>query len=61
MIVVTKDADFLEIAQRHKNYKTIYIRLPNCSTDAVAELLTANADTIRRFHASAENILILPS
>ncbi len=60
MIVVTKDADFLEIARRHKTYKTIYIRLPNSTTDAVADLLMANAEEIHSFKASAENILILP-
>ncbi|MDZ4789866.1 MAG: DUF5615 family PIN-like protein [Hyphomicrobiales bacterium] len=60
IMVVTKDADFLEIARRHKSYKTIYVRLPNCKIDEVAGLLLHHADEIRRFHASAGNVLVLP-
>jgi predicted nuclease of predicted toxin-antitoxin system len=58
--IVSKDADF-----HHRSFlyghppKVIWIRLGNCSTRDVAELLVERRETIEAFHLSAESSFLV--
>lgn len=63
LIIVTKNArDFIRLAnERGHPPKTILIRLGNCTTEAVENLLRDNIDHIRDFAANSPNpVLELP-
>jgi predicted nuclease of predicted toxin-antitoxin system len=60
--IVSKDSDFDRIRlKRGQGPKIIWVRLGNCPTSAVEELLRTQSPVIRTFEQSArESLLILP-
>lgn len=53
-VVVSKDADFSEISMVHGfPPKLIWLRVGNCTTDDIEELIRANEDLIRELASSA--------
>ena len=61
-VVVSKDSDFRQLAfLLGPPPKAVWLRVGNCSTSAIAELLRANADVVAGFAASEEEaLLVLP-
>ena len=61
-VIVSKDSDFRQLAfLLGPPPKAVWLRVGNCSTSAIAELMRANADVIARFAASEEEaLLVLP-
>jgi predicted nuclease of predicted toxin-antitoxin system len=59
--IVTKDADFHHRSLLHGHPpKVIWIRLGNCSTRDIADLLTARSDQVKAFlQSSAHSFLLL--
>ncbi len=59
LIIVSKDADMHDLSLVFGNPpKVIWLRLGNCSTSQVENLLCQNFDTIRLFHED-ENLSLL--
>jgi len=61
-LIVSKDSDFRQLAfLLGPPPKAVWLRVGNCSTSAIAELMRANTDVIDRFAASEEEaLLVLP-
>ena len=54
-VVVTKDEDFYRLSLlRGAPPKVVWLRLGNCSTVAISQLLRAHADDIRQFEAQSD-------
>ena len=62
-VIVSKDSDFRQLAfLLGPPPKAVWLRIGNCSTSTIAELLRATADVISRFAASEEEaLLVLPN
>lgn len=62
-LIVSKDSDFRQLAfLLGPPPKAVWLRVGNCSTATIAELLRSSADIIARFAASEEEaLLVLPS
>lgn len=57
--VVTKDADFQERSLLlGAPPRVIWLRIGNCSTRTVAELLRIHSDSIRHFHEQPDSALL---
>jgi predicted nuclease of predicted toxin-antitoxin system len=58
--IVTKDADFHHRSLLHgQQPKIIWIRLGNCSTCEIAELLIAREEQVKAFHKSTEHSFLV--
>jgi predicted nuclease of predicted toxin-antitoxin system len=58
-VIVSKDNDFAELAVlRGGPPKVIWLRVGNCSSDAVERLLRANLATITEFAADSERVVL---
>lgn len=62
-LVVSKDSDFRQLAfLLGPPPKAVWLRVGNCSTATIADLLRSSADVIARFTASEEEaLLVLPN
>lgn len=62
-LIVSKDSDFRQLAfLLGPPPKAVWLRVGNCSTATIAELLRSGAETIAHFAASEEEaLLVLPS
>lgn len=60
MVVVSKDLDFAERAFASPNVQVIWIRLGNCSTEAVHLVLRNSWHRIAEFAGSSDALLELP-
>jgi predicted nuclease of predicted toxin-antitoxin system len=61
LIVVSKDADFVDrVMLSEANFKTIWVRLGNCTTAEVHLLLRNSFDRIETFDKSEDAMLKLP-
>lgn len=58
-VVVTKDSDFLAHARAPLECKVIWVRLPNCSTAKVHDLLRRLAIRIRHFNDDPHSTLLM--
>ena len=61
-LIVSKDSDFRQLAfLLGPPPKVVWLRVGNCSTAVIADLLRSGADIIARFAASEEDaLLVLP-
>lgn len=61
-VIVSKDSDFRQLAfLLGPPPKVVWLRVGNCSTSTIAELLHASADVFARFAVSEEEaLLVLP-
>jgi predicted nuclease of predicted toxin-antitoxin system len=61
-VIVSKDSDFRQLAFLFgPPPKGIWLRVGNCSTAAIAEVIRSGVDVIARFAASEEeSLLVLP-
>jgi predicted nuclease of predicted toxin-antitoxin system len=58
-VIVSKDEDFSELAiLRGSPPKVIWLRLGNCSTDAVDQILRRNVAVIAEFVADTERVVL---
>lgn len=54
-VLVTKDEDFHRLSLlRGAPPKVLWLRVGNCATAAIVQLLTAHADDIRQFEAQSD-------
>jgi predicted nuclease of predicted toxin-antitoxin system len=58
-VVVTKDSDFLAHARAPLQCKVVWVRLPNCSTAKVGDLLRRFAIRIRHFGDDPHSTLLM--
>lgn len=59
LVVVSKDEDFSELAiLRGAPPKVVWLRLGNCSTPSVEQLLRQNVSVISDFVADAERVVL---
>lgn len=59
-VVVTKDADFSDLSQRLGSPpKLIWLRIGNCTTAQIAELLREHASIIAEFLANADDTILI--
>jgi predicted nuclease of predicted toxin-antitoxin system len=59
LVIVSKDNDFAELAVlRGAPPKVVWLRLGNCSTVAVEELLRRNVLTIAEFVADSDRVVL---
>ena len=61
-MIVSKDSDFRQLAfLLGPPLKAVWLRVGNCSTSAIVDLLRTSADVIAEFAASKEEaLLVLP-
>jgi predicted nuclease of predicted toxin-antitoxin system len=61
-LIVSKDSDFRQLAfLLGPPPKAVWLRIGNCSTAAIAEVLHASAEVIARFAASEDEALLVLS
>jgi predicted nuclease of predicted toxin-antitoxin system len=59
-IIVSKDTDFINLSiLRGHPPKVVYLKVGNCSTSAVRELLKARAESILEFAHDAVNSVVI--
>ena len=61
-VIVSKDSDFRQLAfLLGPPPKAVWLRVGNCTTTSIAEVLRSHVDAIARFEASSEEaLLVLP-
>lgn len=62
LIIVTKDKDYTQRFSRAPKCSIVYVRLPNCTTDEIAELLLLHSRKLLALHSTKvlEHLLLPP-
>lgn len=59
LVVVSKDSDFIDMALYTAGARLLLLRVGNCSTDRLKDVMDKNSERIKLFLSSGQKVLVV--